>query len=58
MSDDTTNTAPEPAERDRDDEPDRRDAGDATGRELRVDPEAPGRSLFEDGDAVEPNEPA
>jgi hypothetical protein len=30
---------------------------DGGGGGLRVDPDAPGRSLFEDGDAVEPNEP-
>jgi hypothetical protein len=39
---------------DRDDDHD----DEVAGQPLRVDPDAPGRSLFEDGDAVEPNEPA
>jgi hypothetical protein len=47
-------------ERDVDHDVDRDDDHDdeVAGQPLRVDPDAPGRSLFEDGDAVEPNEPA
>jgi hypothetical protein len=57
MSDDTAGSEREPDERepvDRDDDHD----DEVAGQPLRVDPDAPGRSLFEDGDAVEPNEPA
>jgi hypothetical protein len=47
-------------DRDDDHDVDRDDDHDdeVAGQPLRVDPDAPGRSLFEDGDAVEPNEPA
>jgi hypothetical protein len=69
MSDGTAGSEREPDERepvdrdvDRDDDHDvdRDDDHDdeVAGQPLRVDPDAPGRSLFEDGDAVEPNEPA
>jgi hypothetical protein len=61
MSDGTAGSEREPDERepverdvDRDDDHD----DEVAGQPLRVDPDAPGRSLFEDGDAVEPNEPA
>jgi hypothetical protein len=46
----------EPVDRDVDRDDDHDD--EVAGQPLRVDPDAPGRSLFEDGDAVEPNEPA
>jgi hypothetical protein len=46
----------EPVDRDVDHDDDHDD--EVAGQPLRVDPDAPGRSLFEDGDAVEPNEPA
>ena len=62
MSDDTADSerepdGREPVDREPVDERDDRD-DDVAERPLRVDPDAPGRSLFEDGDAVEPNEPA